>query len=165
MKGTDKYLIGIVIGIVLLIVITVIVVLTRPEAEYRSDDSPEAIVHNYLLAIKETDYDRAYGYISPDIDEYPEDLEAFIEIVENEPWIFGQRSDSVLEIQSFRGSGDKTTVKVLETIYDSGGIFGSGHYDRYFDMKLHWENDEWRLVDGDQYWYRCWDEDRPSWCE
>jgi hypothetical protein len=165
MKGVDKYLIGIVVGIVLLVAVTVIIVLTRPKAEYRPDDSPEAIVHNYLLAIKETDYERAYEYISSEIRYYPEDLESFIEIVEDEPWSFGRRADSIVEVQSSRVSGDKTTVKVLETVYSSGGLFDSGQYDRNFDMKLHQDNGEWKLIDGDRYWYNCWGDDHATWCD
>jgi hypothetical protein len=165
MKGVDKYLIGIVVGIVLLVALTVIIVLTRPKAEYRSDDSPEAVVHNYLLAIKEAEYDRAYGYISTEIDGYPEDLEVFIEDMEDNFWSFGRGGDSIVEIQSSRVSGDKATVKVLETDYSSGGLFDSGQYERNFDLKLHQDNGEWRLIDGDRYWYPCWGDDHATWCD
>jgi len=164
-RGVDKYLLGIIVGIVLLVAATVIIVFTRPKAEYLTDESPEAIVHNYLLAIKEADYDRAYGYISSEIDVYPEDLEIFIEVVEDESWSFGEMGDSVVQVLSSRVRGDKTIVKVLETSYSSGGLFDSSQYDRNFEMKLHQEKGRWKLVDGDLYWYSCWGEQNRSWCD
>jgi hypothetical protein len=164
-RGVDKYLIGIIVGIVLLVAVTMIIVLTRPKAEYLTDESPEAIVHNYLLAIKEADHDRAYGYISSEIDDYPEDLEVFIEVVEDESWSFGGSGDSVVQVLSSSIRGDKTIVKVLETSYSSGGLFDSSQYDRNFEMKLHMENGRWKLVDGDLYWYSCWGEQSRSWCD
>jgi hypothetical protein len=54
---------------------------------------------------------------------------------------------------------------VLETVYSSGGLFDSGQYDRDFDMKLHQDNGEWKLIDGDRYWYNCWGDDHATWCD
>ena len=46
MKHADRFLIALVIGIVLIVVAALFVVRRQPEPSYRSDDSPEAAVHN-----------------------------------------------------------------------------------------------------------------------
>ncbi|RMF02639.1 MAG: hypothetical protein D6768_07760, partial [Chloroflexi bacterium] len=75
----DKFLIGILAGIVLLVVVAVVVVLSRsPGSEaYRTDNSPEAVVYNYFLAVQRKDFEKAHGYLSDDLKNKP-DLDQFI---------------------------------------------------------------------------------------
>lgn len=156
MKGSDKFLIGIVAGILLLIVVSVVVVLSRPKPEYRDDDSPEAVVHNYLLALRQEEYERAYGYLSPGLRGYPRDVEAFTEDVEDSySFSFG---NTTIDVQSATIRGTSAMVEVLETSFSGGDdLFNSGNYERRFDMKLSQENGEWKLVDGNRYWTSCWE--------
>ncbi|HOF89582.1 MAG TPA: hypothetical protein PLZ36_15990, partial [Armatimonadota bacterium] len=65
MHTSDKWLIGIVIGAALLVCAAVAVTVLRPKPAYRADDTPAGVTHNYLLALKQRDYARAYGYLSP----------------------------------------------------------------------------------------------------
>ncbi len=81
-QGTDRYLFGIAAGVVLLLVVAVAVVLLRPEPTYQADDSPEDVAHNYLLALIKADYERAYGYLSPTLDGYPESVAKFTQDIE-----------------------------------------------------------------------------------
>jgi hypothetical protein len=161
MKSTDKFLIGIATAIILLVVIAFLVVLTRPEPEYQSTDSPEAIVHNYLLALRNGDYERAHGYLSPSLKSYPENAEAFADDVDGSYSHRFEDRDVTLDTQSATIRGNTATVEVLETSFSSSGLFSSGNYTRSFDMKLRQENGEWKLVDGDRYWTSCW-EKAPS---
>ena len=161
MKSTDKFLIGIVAGIGLLVVVAFLVVLTRPEPEYQDGDSPEAIVHNYLLALRQGDYERALEYLSPNLKGYPEDAQAFADDVDDSYSFRLDDRDVTIETQSATIRGNTATVEVLETSFSGGGLFSSGNYDRRFDMKLRQENGAWKLVDGDQYWTSCW-EQAPS---
>jgi hypothetical protein len=156
MKGTDKFLIGLVIGIVLLVVVAFSVVLLRPKPEYRSDDSPDAVVHNYLLALRQHEYERAYECLSPELVSYPQDIEAFIEDVNDRGWLFGQNKDVALNVQSSKIVASTATVEVLETTFYSGGPLESGQDERRFDMKLHQEDGKWKLFDGDRYWNFSW---------
>jgi hypothetical protein len=71
MKSTDKFLIGIVVGIVLLVVAAFVITLARPEPTYQVEGTPESVAHNYLLALQKEDYQRAYGYLSPTLKGYP----------------------------------------------------------------------------------------------
>ena len=166
MKGLDRYLIGIVVGIVLLVVASFIVVLLRPQPEYRSTDSPESTVHNYLLALRNDDYERAYAYLSTNLISYPADLQTFVEDVENQSWLFRTNQDVSLNVQSARIIGDVATVEVLETRFSNNRLFDSGHYESHFDMKVRLEGDTWKLFDGDSYWNTCWDKEATDdlWC-
>jgi hypothetical protein len=62
---TDRFLTGILIGIGILIVLALALFFLRREAvDYRVEDSPDSIVHNYILAIERQDYERAYRYLA-----------------------------------------------------------------------------------------------------
>lgn len=61
----DKFLTGILIGIGVLILLALGLFFTRQDKrEYIADDVPEGVVHNYVLAILNKDYEKAYGYLA-----------------------------------------------------------------------------------------------------
>lgn len=61
----DRFLTGILIGIAVLIVIALTLFFTRQDTqEYMTDDTPEGVVHNYMLAIFDRDFEKAYGYLA-----------------------------------------------------------------------------------------------------
>jgi hypothetical protein len=61
----DRFLIGILSGIGVLILVALILFFTRQEVhEYRTEGTPDAAVFNYVLAITQKDYDKAYGYLA-----------------------------------------------------------------------------------------------------
>jgi len=158
MKNPDKFLIGIVAGILLLIVAAFLVVLARPKPEYRNDDSPEAVVHNYLLALRLGDYDRAHECLSTSLKGYPEDAKSFADDVDEHYRLRFDNRDVTLDTQSTTTRGNMATVEVLESSFTGGDLFSNGNYYRRFKMKLRQEGGEWKLVDGDNYWTSCWEQ-------
>lgn len=61
----DRFLIAILIGIAVLIVVSVALFFFRQGGQsYLPDDTPEAVVHNYVLALHRHDFERAYGYLT-----------------------------------------------------------------------------------------------------
>lgn len=61
----DKFLIGILAGIGALIVLALVLFFTRQDKrEYISDATPEGVVHNYVLAVLNKDYEKAYSYLA-----------------------------------------------------------------------------------------------------
>ncbi len=64
MKGTDKFLVGIVAGVLFIVIAAVVVVVRRPPPSYKEENTAEGTAHNYLLALQQQDYSRAYTYIS-----------------------------------------------------------------------------------------------------
>ncbi|TEU18573.1 MAG: hypothetical protein E3J21_05670 [Anaerolineales bacterium] len=158
MKSTDKFLIGIVVGIVLLVVAAFVVTLTRPEPTYQAEDTPEGVAHNYLLALQKKDYQRAYGYLSPTLKGYPVSAERFAENVEDRSWSFRLDTDTTLAIESARVTGNRAVVKVRESRFRGSDLFDSSQSTTVFDMELRLE-DEWKIADSDYYFVWCWKRD------
>ena len=67
----DRFLTGILIGIAVLIVAALVVFFTRQnQGTYVPESTPDGVVHNYVLAILQKDYQRAYSYLA-DLDNKP----------------------------------------------------------------------------------------------
>jgi hypothetical protein len=67
----DKFLTGILIGIGVLIVLALGLFFTRQDKrDYVAETSPDGVVHNYVLAVLNKDYQKAYGYLA-DLDNKP----------------------------------------------------------------------------------------------
>ena len=159
MKTTDKFLIGIIIGIVLLVGIAFAVAFLRPEPDYLPEDTPEAAAHNYLLALLRKDYDRAYDYLSPTIESYPPAVEAFKEnVLDSSYYLRWDENNVSLEVVSAHVTGDQATVTVRETRFNQGGLFDSGQNTNTFEMHLQRTapGSAWKIMDSDSYWARCW---------
>jgi len=159
MKGTDKFLIGIVVGIVLLVVIAFAVVLARPEPTYQAEEMATGVTHNYLLALQKEDYERAYRYLSPTLAGYPESVEAFAETVEDFNWRFRTDTETTLTVLSERVVGSRTVVEMRESRFYRGGLFGSGQTTNTFEVKLEQEAGAWKVVDAGYYFAPCWTDD------
>ena len=121
----DKFLIGIVAGIVVLVVVALAVVIMRApqNEEYLDSDSPEAVVHNYFLAIQRKDYEKAYSYLADDLQSKP-NLDEFIRVVDNN----ARNQETSLSIGETRLGDAHTQVDVVLTTYRQGGIFDSNSY-------------------------------------
>jgi hypothetical protein len=159
MKGTDKFLIGIVAGVVVLVGIVLAVALLRPnQPSYQPDDTPEGAAHNYLLALQLEEYERAYGYLSPTLPGYPANAAAFERHVQDNHWSFGYDDDDVsLAVEAVNVSGDKARIVVRKTEFYRGGLFDSGQYSTTFDMTLRREEGMWKVTDSGRYWASCWE--------
>jgi hypothetical protein len=156
MKSTDKFLIGIVIGIVLLVVAAFVVTLTRPAPTYQAEDTPEGVTHNYLLALQKENYQRAYGYLSPTLKGYPVSAERFAEDVEGFSWVFRLDTDTTLAVESATVTANRAVVKVRESRFNGRRLFDSSQSITIFEIKLQLEDGEWKIVDADYYFAWCW---------
>jgi hypothetical protein len=158
MKGTDRFLIGIVAGVVILVVAVLAIALLRPnQPSYEPDDTAEGVAHNYLLALQLEDYGRAQGYLSRSLPGYPTDVETFERNVQDNRWSFGYNEDDVsLDIEAVDVLGNKGKIVVRRTVFYRGGLFDSGQRSDTFDMTLHREEGTWKVADSDRYWAACW---------
>lgn len=159
MKNTDKFLIGIIVGAVLLVGIAFTVAFMRPKPAYQPEDTPEGVAHNYLFALQQGDYHRAYGYLSPSLTGYPASADKFATDLDKYAWqINNLRQESVaLTVESARLSNDRAEVSVKETRFYQGGLFESNEYSTTFRMTLHREEGAWKITASDSYWADCWD--------
>lgn len=63
----DRFLNGLLVGIGVLIIIALVLFFVRQQsAEYLPDDTPNGVVHNFILSVLERDYERAYSYLPND---------------------------------------------------------------------------------------------------
>lgn len=163
MKGTDRFLIAIVMVAVALAAAAIAVMLLRPKPSYRQGATPDAAVHNYLLALQQEDYERAFLYLSPTIEGYPRSPQAFEEAVRDNSWQFRLGDTSAaLEVLSARIVGERATVTVQETSFYQGGLFDSSQRTSTFEMRLRRDlpKSAWLLVESDSYWAWCWNDQK-----
>jgi len=69
-QGIDRFL-ATVLGVIALIVLLAIVLVWRSpagrELEYSPGSSPEDVVHNFIVAVKKGNEERAKSYLSPEV--------------------------------------------------------------------------------------------------
>jgi len=160
MKGTDKFLIGIVVGVIILIGAAFAVALSRPEPTFQPEDTPEGVAHNYLLALQKKEYERAYGYLSPTLEGYPDSVETFIDDIDRNSWQFRelQEGSITLAVETTDITGERAEVVVRENQFRQGGLFDSNQSDRTFNMSLRFDKarNAWKITGSNSYWVYCW---------
>lgn len=159
MKKPDMFLIGIVAGVVLLVVVAFSVALLRPKAAYQPEESPEGVAFNYLFALQQDDYERAYGYLSPSISGRPYSASAFMSDIDDHSYTFRglENNSTTLNIESVKVTGKTAIVQIKETRFYEGGLFDSNEYTNFFDVTLRQDtNGDWKIIDADHYWLDCW---------
>ncbi|TAK10791.1 MAG: hypothetical protein EPO32_14135 [Anaerolineae bacterium] len=154
---TDKFLIGIVIGAAVLVIAASAIVLGRPEPTYLPDTAPENIVQNYILAVQQEDYSRAYSYLSPEVKSYPIDVTDFKRDLER--FTAYQNQVESLAVEDVSLLGDTATVFISAQVYYQGGLFDSGQYSNTYRYELDRLSGEWKLSSGDAFFAYCWNAD------
>ena len=141
----DRFLTGILVGIGILVVIALAVFFTRKDSQtYVSDDTPQGVVHNYVLAVLNKDYEKAYGYLA-ELEykpTYADFRRAFLNGEVNP-------GNQAVDIGASDIVGDTATVE-LELIYNSGDIFSTG-YRNVQTADLVKQNGAWKLTLMPQY--------------
>lgn len=157
MKTTDKFLIGIVAGIVLLIVIALVVALGKTEDTYLDQNTPESVVHDYLLALQSEDYPKAYSYLSSTIKGYPRTAGKFTADIDN-MWELQTISKNTFTIDSaeITPKGDTAAVVVGMTNLRGGGLFNTRQYYSTFGVDLILVKGQWKIEHSDRFFAWCW---------
>lgn len=120
----DRFLTGILIGIGVLIVAALAVFFVRRDAQaYVSDTTPEGVVHNYIVAILQKDYEKAYTYLAdlehkPTFDEF---RDSFLTGMVNP-------DSSAVDVGDSEITVDDAYVEVA-IIYNPSDPFSSGYRD------------------------------------
>ncbi|HEY3311159.1 MAG TPA: hypothetical protein VGK00_05915 [Anaerolineales bacterium] len=118
----DRFLTGILIGIAVLIVVALVVFFTRKDnLNYTSDDTPEGVVQNYVVALHKHDFDKAYGYLA-DL-QYRPTPEQFRQSFLNH---VVDPTNAGLELGKTEISGDTASVS-LGVIYGPNDPFSNGY--------------------------------------
>lgn len=166
MSTNDKALVGMAVAAVILAVIAFTVASRQAAPDYVTEDgSPEAVVHNYLTALRLADHEKAYSYLSREIDGYPKDLETFIEDMTLQRWQFPVEDTATsFEVETEELTGNLAVVAVEETRFVERGLFDSAQLTEDFVMTLRLVDGNWRLTHGERYWTVCWDDPDSNRC-
>ena len=145
----DRFLTGILICIAVLVVIALVVFFLRQGSQsYISEEAPEGVVHNYVLAVLNDDYEKAYGYLA-DLDNkptYEQFRDAFVKGVVNP-------NNSAVDIGSSEVSDDTASVEVA-LIYNPSDPFSTGYRDVQRAVLVN-QGGAWKLSSMPGYYF--WD--------
>lgn len=154
----DRFLIGILIGIGLLVVVALAVFFTRQDTQtYVSDDTPEGVVHNYVVAVLNKDYEKAYGYLA-DLENkptYEQFRDAFVTGVVNP-------NNSAVDIGGSEVTGDNASVEVA-LIYNPSDPFSTGYRDVQRALLVN-QGGAWKISSMPSYyfWEYSWYTEQPK---
>jgi len=145
----DRFLTGILMGIVVLVVVALTVFFLRKGTQtYVSEDAPEDVAHNYVLAVLNKDYEKAYGYLA-DLNNkptYEQFRDAFLKGMINP-------DNSAVDIGRSEIDGDSASVEVV-LIYNQSDPFSTGYRDVQRALLVR-QTDEWKLTSMPYFYF--WD--------
>ena len=145
----DRFLTGILIGIVVLVVVALTVFFLRKGTQnYVSENAPEDVAHNYVLAILNKDYEKAYSYLAGlnNKPTYEQFRDAFLKGVINP-------NNSAVDIGKAEIDGDTASVEVA-LIYNQSDPFSTGYRDVQRALLVK-QSDGWKLTAMPYYYF--WD--------
>ena len=154
----DRFLTGILVGIAVLVVVALAVFFLRKDTtSYISEDAPEGVVHNYVLAVLNRDYQKAYGYLA-DLQNkptYEQFRDAFIKGVVNP-------NNSAVDVGKSEVSNDTASVEVA-MIYNPTDPFSTGYRDVQRAILVR-QDGAWKLssMPGYYFWDYSWYQPPPK---
>lgn len=154
----DRFLLGILVGIGVLVIAALAVFFVRKDGQsYVSDDTPEGVVHNYVLAVLNKDYEKAYGYLA-DLERkptYDEFRNSFVTGMLNP-------GNSAVDVGEADITGDDAYVEVA-MIYNPSDPFSTGYRDIQNAILVK-QGDGWKLSSMPTYylWDYNWYQEVPK---
>src|SRR5512143_3288283 len=154
----DRFLIGILIGIAVLVVAALAVFLTRQDrVTYLPESSPDGVVHNYVLAVLNKDYQKAYGYLA-DLDHKPtfEEFRQAFAVSRLTP------GNNGIKVGGAEITGDTASVQI-SMVYTPGDPFSAGS-ENVGSAQLVLQNGAWKISSMPAYnlWDFGWYQDNPK---
>jgi hypothetical protein len=147
----DRFLIGILAGIGVLVVIALALFFARQDIrQYKTDDAPDSVVFNYVLAVTNRDYKKAYGYLA-DLDHRP----TYDEF--RQSFLSGMVSPDNVGVDVAQAEIDDDVASVeINLIYSSSDPFSSS-YRNLERAALVRQDGEWRISSMPyQFWDYNW---------
>jgi hypothetical protein len=151
----DRFLLGILIFIGLLVIVSVALFMVRREPQtYSAEDTPAGVIHNYVLALQNRDFPRAYGYLASK-DNKPT-LDAFRQAFLNRTL---DTSNTALQIGNTDMYASDQALVDVTVLYASGDPFSSGSSSNS-TASLEKQAGAWRITNM-PYPYWGWDWYQP----
>lgn len=137
----DRFLIGILVFIVVLIAVSLALFFIRQQIpEYGSEDTPEGVIRNYILALQKGDYPRAYRYLAEQ--ENKPSYASFERTFLSDPQSL---SVTGVRIGQTTQSGSQAWVEVMVS-YGTGGPFGGAGWNNVEKASLIQQNGQWKIT-------------------
>jgi hypothetical protein len=154
----DRFLLGILIGIGALAALALALFFVRRgnAPAYGSDDTPEGVVRNYVLAVFRRDYEKAYGYLA-DKEDKPT-LEQFREA------FLDDRASNIgvdIVVAEIRGDHEKAYV-TLHLRFGGRDPFSYDHRDSVRAILVN-QGGQWKIEEMPyQFWGYNWYQPAPT---
>lgn len=145
----DRFLMGILAGIAALVLVALAIFFLRQDRQaYVSDAAPEGVVHNYILAVLNKDYEKAYGYLADREHKptYEEFRNSFLSGMINP-------ENSAADVGGSEIDDDTASVEV-DMIYTPRDPFSTGYRDVQHALLLN-QNGSWKITSMPTYYF--WD--------
>jgi hypothetical protein len=154
----DRFLTGILIGIGVLVLAALVVFFARQnEPSYSGQNTPDGVVHDYVLAVLNKDYEKAYGRLA-DLKDKP----TFAQF--RQAFAVGKMNvgDAGIKVGAASVTGDDATVEV-SMVYAAGDPFSSG-YSNVGSAQLVRQNGTWKISSMPTYniWDYSWYQPGPK---
>lgn len=153
----DRFLTGILIGIAVLVVLALAIFSLRSDTQtYISEDAPEGVVHNYVIAVLNKDYEKAYTYLA-DLDHkptYEEFRDAFLRGTVNP-------NNSAVDIGDSEIDNDTASVEIA-LIYNPSDPFSTSYRDVQRALLVN-QGGAWKITSmpGYYFWDFGWYTEQP----
>lgn len=154
----DKFLTGILVGVVVLVIAAVAVFLLGDgETGYLPDETPDAVVYNYVLALQTGDFERAYRYLAEEFEgETKPGFTEFRSYFAYDRYRNGSIGINVLAVDQ---QPDQAWVTV-ETVESRSGLFSEVYRSTETAILVKESNGEWKLIAMPyQFWAWEWFQD------
>ena len=149
----DRFLIAILAAVGILVVAALLVFFLRQDSQaYGTEDTPQGVVRNYIIAIHQGDFERAYQALqdAPDKPSYQEFQQPFL----------ANRLDTSnvsVRITDTNTSSDNAVVNLILT-HGGTGLF-NGSWSEPGNAILIQQNGSWKLVEMPYpYWAWEWEQ-------
>ncbi|NCP16645.1 hypothetical protein GW866_06340 [bacterium] len=152
----DRFLLGILVFIALLVAAALTLFFTRQDMQtYGAEDMPEGVIRNYVLALQNRDFERAYGYLA-DKDNKPT-LDAFRQAFLNRQLDI---SNAAIQIGSVEMIGSDQAMVEVTIVYASSDPFSTGWSSNETALLVE-QDGAWR-ISSMPYPYWGWDWYQPT---
>jgi len=110
----DRFL-ALIVGVIGLLIVAALVLffVRRNSQSYSPENTPEGVIHNYILSLEREDYEKAYGYIAASI-RRPDFAEFERALIRKRP----QLLQTSIRILSVKIEGNQATVLLSTTRED-----------------------------------------------
>lgn len=138
--SSSRWLAGIALTVLALVIISITLALVNRRAPALSpEDTPEGTVQRYLIAVQEDDADRAYGYLSSDLQEYCD----YAHFLDSKDTRRNENERIVLKSSEIRG--EQAIVRIEVTNTSLSPPFDVNEYSYPVQYVLEQEESVWRF--------------------